>query len=75
MKVYTVSVNNMEWDQPELFNFDTEEAASKAADAIREVIARLSTADEYDVSEIVGLPVLTADSIPEIIGDVSEWWG
>ena len=80
MNVYTVTVTNADWDQPEVFIFDTEEAAAEAAVAIRGVIAEIAVQglgdpDEYDVTEIVALPVLTADRIPAIVADVSEWWG
>lgn len=74
MTIYTVTVTHVDWDVPEVFNFDTEEAATEAARQMRATIARLGNED-YDVSEIVGLPLLTAASIPDIIGDVSEWWG
>ncbi len=80
MNVYTVTVTNADWDVPEVFIFDTEDAATEAAESIRQVIKQIAVdglgdPDEYDVSEIVGLPVLSADRIPAIVADVKEWWG
>ncbi len=74
MKVYTVTVTHPDWDQPEVYNMSTKEAAVRLAESLRFLFAESPDRDGYDVEVIEELPVLSAADIPAILADVKEWW-